>query len=73
MKKLAPGEGFPIFIGTGWLIPNAFGTLPAEKVIDICPALLTFNLFLPFHCCRTSLIFLCVHASPRSLFALCVL
>ena len=29
---MAPVEGFPPDGGTGWLIPNAFGTLPAELV-----------------------------------------
>ena len=29
---MAPGEGFPPSGGTGWLIPNAFGTLPSELV-----------------------------------------
>lgn len=66
---LAPGEGFPTSVGTGWLIPNAFGTLPAEQIFNILPALLSFELFLPLHRFRPGHVPFRVNTSPRSFIA----
>ena len=48
---MAPGEGLEP--PTGWLIPNAFGTLPTEQIFYVCLALLCFDLLFPMHGLRT--------------------
>ena len=49
--KLKPMTAkIPHSCGTGWLIPNAFGTLPAQQIFDIRSALFPFDLFFPLHC-----------------------
>ena len=62
---MAPGEGFPPWGGTGWLIPNAFGTLPAEQQFDICPAFLHFQFFLSLHSLRPIYELFLVYTNPR--------
>jgi hypothetical protein len=61
---MAPVEGFPPSGGTGWLIPNAFGTLPVEQVFDIFFTLLCLHFFFSLHSLGTSCKFLRVYASP---------
>jgi len=67
---MAPGEGFPQKCGTGWLIPKAFGTLPAAKQkFNILPAFLCLNLLLPFHCLSACVILLTIYTDPGFLIA----
>jgi hypothetical protein len=71
--KLAPGKGSPHSCGAKWLIPNAFGTLPAlHQKVDVTPAFLGFDLFFSLHCFCASTILFSVDTSPRPFIALCV-
>lgn len=71
LKPLAPGEGFPTFVGTGWLIPKTFGTLPTgNKKFNILSGLLRLDLFLPFHSLGTCIKVLAVNTYPRPHIAL---
>ena len=68
---MAPGEGSPTAGGgAGWLIPNAFGTLPTDyKEFDIVSAFLCLDLFFTVHGRRTSLALFAENACPGALIA----
>jgi hypothetical protein len=73
LEKMAPGEGSPHSCGAKWLIPNAFGTLPAlHQKLDVSPAFLGFDLFFSLHRFRAGIKLLGVDTSPWPFIALCV-
>lgn len=70
---MAPGEGFPHSCGTGWLIPNAFGTLPTEQIFNIYLTLFCLDFFLPLHSFRTCSKTFRINTYPWAFAAFCVL